>query len=422
MDLLGTQRLGDDAFSRTNGSYGNGPLGARIAHVLSASYSDTEFSQILQLLDESPLRNDAATRRQIRLQAERRVIDYNGAALDNFERVAQQLRRLNTIRERVNGLYHATRRNVAPAHERTQPHLEEAIALLQQRHRLQVKQRILAVVNQRFVMPEDHIVLLTSSAHQVDDAFFEVLDKVKQIRRDCELLLGFENQTLGSDLMEQTSANINLAFQKLHTWLQRQFKALNLESTQINSTVRCALRSLAERPSLFRSCLSLFGEARERTLSNAFHAALTGTTTSGISDLSVKPIDLGAHDSLRYVGDMLAWVHSATVSEREALEVLFLAEGQQLGQRFKTGHVKESWCRLTDSKGNDGHDCNNHLEGSTVFNPLVALNELVDQDIKGACQLLRQRVEQVIRSSEETIIAYKLAALIAFYRITFIKA
>lgn len=36
-----------------------------------------------------------------------------------------------------------------------------------------------------------------------------------------------------------------------------------------------------------------------------------------------RPIELQAHDPLRYVGDMLAWVHQALPSEREAAQTLF---------------------------------------------------------------------------------------------------
>ena len=36
-----------------------------------------------------------------------------------------------------------------------------------------------------------------------------------------------------------------------------------------------------------------------------------------------RPIELQAHDPLRYVGDMLAWVHQALPAEREAAQALF---------------------------------------------------------------------------------------------------
>lgn len=35
-----------------------------------------------------------------------------------------------------------------------------------------------------------------------------------------------------------------------------------------------------------------------------------------------RPIELHSHDPLRYVGDMLAWLHQATASEKEHLQSL----------------------------------------------------------------------------------------------------
>ena len=35
-----------------------------------------------------------------------------------------------------------------------------------------------------------------------------------------------------------------------------------------------------------------------------------------------KPIELNSHDPLRYIGDMLAWIHQATASEHEYLRSL----------------------------------------------------------------------------------------------------
>lgn len=37
---------------------------------------------------------------------------------------------------------------------------------------------------------------------------------------------------------------------------------------------------------------------------------------------SPKPIEVLSHDPLRYVGDMLAWIHQAMATERELLQTL----------------------------------------------------------------------------------------------------
>jgi hypothetical protein len=41
-----------------------------------------------------------------------------------------------------------------------------------------------------------------------------------------------------------------------------------------------------------------------------------------------RPIEVHAHDPLRYLGDMLAWIHQAIATEREIANGLFGAEGK----------------------------------------------------------------------------------------------
>ena len=301
--------------------------------------------------------------------------------------------------------------HISAAHGATASVTHDASSLMTQRRQVETKQQVLESFNKHFLLSEGELSALTSTAEPVDDAFFTVLAKAKGIRKDCEVLLGFESQALGLEIMENTSKNLNLAFQKLYRWIQREFKTLNLENPQMGSPLRRALRVLAERPSLFQNCLDLFAEAREQLLSDSFHTALTGSSTSGVEDRSVKPIELAAHDQLRYVGDMLAWIHSAAVSEREALEILFVSEGDEIAKGIQTGRENEIWHLVED--GEDGE--------SAVFDPMKALNELVDRDMSGAARILRQRVEQVIQTNEDVILAYKLANFLNFYRITFAK-
>lgn len=301
--------------------------------------------------------------------------------------------------------------HISAAHESTTPVIRDASSLMTQRRQVETKQQLLGAFNRYFILSEDELASLTSTAEPVDDHFFTVLSKAKKISKDCEILLGFENQALGLEVMEQTSKNLNLAFQKLYRWIQREFKTLNLENPQMGSPMRRALRVLAERPSLFQNCLDIFAETREQVLSDSFYTALTGSSSSGVEDRLVKPIELAAHDPLRYVGDMLAWMHSAAVSERESLEILFLAEGDEIAKGIKAGRENEIWHLVDDDENG----------GAPNFDPVQALNELVDRDMSGAARVLRQRIEQVIQTNEEVILAYKLANLMNFYRVTFSK-
>lgn len=298
------------------------------------------------------------------------------------------------------------RSHIAAANRETGPVMEEASSLMQQKNQAETKQQILDAFSAHFIVSDDEVTTLTSTAEPVDEDFFQTLTRVKKIHHDCQLLLGTEDQRLGLEVLERSSKQINAAYQKLYRWIQREFKTLDLENPQINASVRRSLRVLAERPTLFQNCLDSFAEARENILSDSFHAALTGTALDS-QNLTTKPIEFQAHDPLRYVGDMLAWVHSTTVSEREALEVLFISDGDEIKKSIQAGLESEPWLR---GEGDE-----------EVFDGKKALNQLVSRDLIGVARLLRQRTEQVVQSHDDATLAYKIANLIGFYKSTFVK-
>ncbi len=63
-----------------------------------------------------------------------------------------------------------------------------------------------------------------------------------------------------------------------------------------------------------------------------------------------RPIELSSHDPLRYVGDMLAWTHQSTASEKEYAEILLrkFKEWNDLQKTIQTllGYITEGLCRL----------------------------------------------------------------------------
>ena len=105
-----------------------------------------------------------------------------------------------------------------------------------------------------------------------------------------------------------------------------------------------------------------------------------------------RPIELHAHDPLRYAGDMLAWVHQAIAAEREFLECLFGVRGA----RRMVGAVRE--LRASEEEG--------------------LMGGLTDGAVRGLCGPLRVRVQQTVRSQESSITLYKIANLLGFYMLT----
>lgn len=65
------------------------PISAKVTTVLSTSYADSEFRDALTLLDERGVSNSAETRRQLRLDVQKDVIESNGQIITEFGRVAE---------------------------------------------------------------------------------------------------------------------------------------------------------------------------------------------------------------------------------------------------------------------------------------------------------------------------------------------
>jgi hypothetical protein len=294
------------------------------------------------------------------------------------------------------------RSHISAANRETGPVLQESRAMMTQRQQTETKQQLLAAFTAHFLLSDAEIASLTSTAEPVADAFFHAMTRVRRIHDDSQLLLGTEHQQLGLDILEQSSKQLNAAFQKLFRWTQRELRTLDLENPQLSISVRRALRLLAQRPALFQSCLDFFAQNREQVLSDAFYLALTGAPAS-----STKAIELSAHDPLRYVSDMLAWAHAATVGEREALHILFISDADEISRNIKTGREREPWLQLVE--GDETRD------DVVAFDGKKALNDLVERDLSGVLRQLRQRVEQTIQSHQDATLAYQISNLIRFY-------
>ncbi|KFM60114.1 Conserved oligomeric Golgi complex subunit 6, partial [Stegodyphus mimosarum] len=133
------------------------------------------------------------------------------------------------------------------------------------------------------------------------------------------------------------------------------------------------MESLQDRPVLFKYSLDEYANARRAAVVRSFIDALTRGGSGG----TPRPIEMHSHDPLRYIGDMLAWLHQATASEKEILEaVLKKCSDKELGNEIQ-----------------------------------LALSHITE----GLCRPLKVRVEQVIVSEQGAVILFKLGSVLKFY-------
>ena len=107
------------------------------------------------------------------------------------------------------------------------------------------------------------------------------------------------------------------------------------DSSDVPLLVKKGLKTLRSRSALYKVCLEDLAVSRRQALHKRFVTALSRGGPGG----TPKPIEIHAHDPLRYIGDMLAWVHQALASERELLASLFIATRPDSSEPSKMNSV-----------------------------------------------------------------------------------
>ena len=162
--------------------------------------------------------------------------------------------------------------------------------------------------------------------------------------------------------MASTSSNLEQGYEKLFRYSSNEFRHIGLDTQlEVNHELRESVVRLRKRPELltlvifinmfnftdltYSEAFTFLSETRQATILSSFITALTRGGPSGYP----RPIELHAHDPLRYVGDMLAWVHQSIAAEREFLESLFglKSDGRMVGsiRNFDSKDEEEDWIR-----------------------------------------------------------------------------
>ncbi|RMD39850.1 hypothetical protein DV735_g5275, partial [Chaetothyriales sp. CBS 134920] len=407
-DSLLSPSVGDSLASRKASA-----LSTKLATVLSSSYADSEIREALTLLDLRQAVASENIKHNLKAGVQKEVIDANARILDDFGHVAEQLKHVGVLIETLNKTCDEMKTHILAAKQESAPVLDEASTLLARKQETELRQHLLDAFRKQFVLSAHDLNILTNIGLPLDEDFFTSLGRAKAIQADCQILLAYDNQRLGSELMEQTTQNLDAAFKKLYTWIQGQFQGLDLEDPHTSASIRRALRILSERPTLFASCLDFFAEARQLTLSNDFQAALTGAAQG-------QAIEFSTHDPVRYIGDMLAWVHSAAVSEKEALEGLFISGPDDLAKGLDIGLTAEPWARITPSSPSSTGHTDQAAEAAS-FDGHKALNDLISRNIARVSQTLYSRVQVAVSNASDAVLVYKIYNLLTFYHDIFVK-
>lgn len=259
--------------------------------------------------------------------------------------------------------------------------LEQAEGLQRQKTTTEQQRALLDLFLARFTLRDAEKEVISKRDAPVDSKLFAAMDRLSEIRSDCRSLLeGGEElgggTRAGMDIMAATSSQMDEVYDKIARYLNFQFRQAPKEGMMdVSKNLRESVERLIKgnREDLLRPALSVLATIRANFMSNTFHRALTQGTSGS------RPIELHAHDPVRYVGDILAWIHQAVASEREFL-------GQVFGEKEGEGGRRVGERR----KGIDGSiDWTNGSSDGALGSKTVYVREMLDRCLEGCGRPLR---------------------------------
>uniref|UniRef100_A0A8B9H1W0 Conserved oligomeric Golgi complex subunit 6 n=1 Tax=Astyanax mexicanus TaxID=7994 RepID=A0A8B9H1W0_ASTMX len=338
----------------------NNPLTRKLNKILETRLdNDKEMLEALKSLSVFFTENSLRTRRNLRGDIEKRSLSINEEFVRIFKGVKEELESINEDVQAMSSCCEEMTSRLKAAKEQTQDLILKTNKLQGENHRLEVRSQVAQVFLSKFQLSSEEMSILRCARHgPITEDFFKALSRVKNIHEDVKVLLRTNQQT----------KNIS----------DSQFlcRGLTQETCDVPPVLSQAMEALQDRPVLFKYTLDEFGTARRSAVVRGFIDALTRGGPGG----TPRPIEMHSHDPMRYVGDMLAWLHQATASEKEHLEAL--------------------------------------LKQVTVQGVEDSMQEIVGHITEGVCRPLKVRIEQVIVAEPGAVLLYKLSNLLKFYHHT----
>lgn len=233
--------------------------------------------------------------------------------------------------------------------------------------------------------PEEERALAAGPGGAVDAALLAALGHAARIRDDARALLPTSQHRLGIAVMARMGALVDDARWRVAHWVRARLADGHAAADDDDGLLAQCLAQL-RHTEVYSACLADVAACRGRAVTQAFLAALTTGTPQ------TRPLEAHAHDPLRFVGDMLAWLHQAVAAEFEAVSLLLDDDGNDASMR-----------RPEQEQQKPEED--------------DSVKHVLNLEFEGVCRALTVRVEQALGQKTATAgVLLRTGALLAFYR------
>ncbi|XP_047972626.1 conserved oligomeric Golgi complex subunit 6 [Salvia hispanica] len=365
-------------------------LSRKLKKVLETRTDSPDLLASLNTISTFYSENTPHARRNLRSTIEKRGLSINeefleasSSAQEALDRVEEEVNALAECCDKIAkalGNCNATTGDIISTTERLKQELENTTQ----------RQEIASCFLRDYQLSNDEINALREE--DLTENFFKALAHVHEIHANCKVLLRTHHQRAGLELMDMMAVYQEGAYERLCRWVQAECRRLgDVDNPEVGELLKTAVRCLKARPVLFKYCAEEVANMRHNALFRRFISALTRGGPGGLP----RPIEVHAHDPLRYVGDMLGWLHQALASERELVLALLYPDST-----VDTGSIAQRFSNDSDV-------------GKTETD--TDLTFVLDRIFEGVCRPFKVRVEQVLQSQPNLIVSYKLNNTLEFY-------
>lgn len=351
------------------------PLSRKLKKILDIRLdNDKELVDALKALSTFFGDNTLRARRNLRGDVEKRSLEISEDFEFKFRDVKEKLDEIHADIKSMDSCCNEMTQRLQTSKESTSDLIVKTTKLQNERKHIELQASIADAFLEKYQLkPEEVQALRTSKDGVIKDEFFKALARTKEIHQDCKALLRSKQQTAGLEIMESMAILQETGYEKLYRWTQEACRSMTGDSPDVNSALCRAVEALQDRQVLFKYTLDEFGTARRGAVVRCFIDALTRGGPGG----TPRPIELYSHDPVRYVGDILAWLHQAIAGEKELLFSL-----------------------LKKTRFNE-------------HRPMML--DILNHIIEGVCRPFKVRVEQVITSETGPSTLFRLGNLLKFY-------
>ncbi|KAK2718370.1 hypothetical protein QYM36_005621 [Artemia franciscana] len=277
--------------------------------------------------------NTINERRHLRGKLEKASLDVQKQLLESLENVIDAVDDVYIDVKTLHDSCVSLKEQLYSVKASSKPFFIQAQKLKVERTRIHENELELANLLNKYQLDEKESNILLSKDYPFNQSltldFFRALDKLMSIQKSCEMLAAEGYEKLSRETYDSMETLKEQALDRIFKWCQLQVRVADVNN--IHPLLRRSLKYLEVRPTYIEHLFEEYSSARQSVVLRQFQEALA------------KAEDL-MEDPPRYLGDVLAWIHQASLSEVDALNIVLKLDGNSGLEKVKDKAIG----RLTD--------------------------------------------------------------------------